>query len=158
MLLIEERAGTCPVAVRAGLLDRLMVRARARALDSALACGTSAEASARLALRAQQLVRMRNRRDLARGVRRILAEAERPGPSRSPQAPVCSDRVRAAAAEFRALAGLLLSPAPLPARGVAQARLLVTDGGGPLYRRSCQDDLRALVGEAVRSLDPLAGW
>ncbi len=158
MLLVEERAGTCPVAVRAGLRDRLIVRARAHALDTELARGTSAEASARLALRAQQLVRMRTRRDLARGIQRILAQAGLPDAASRPPAPVCRDRVRAAAAEFAALADRLLSPAPLPARGVAQARLLLTDGGGPVYRRGCRDDLRARVAEALRALDPLPGW
>jgi hypothetical protein len=37
-------------------------------------------------------------------------------------------------------------------------RVLLRDGGGPLYRRSCGDDLRARVREAADALDPLAGW
>jgi len=158
MLLVAERPGTGPVATRAGLRDRVMVHARGFSLDAALASGTSPEASTRLALRAQQLVRMRSRRDLARGIQRILASSVRPDASRWPPAPVCRDRVRVSAAEFQALADRLLSPAPLPARGVARARVLLCDAGGPLYRRSCADDLRARVSEAVRSLDPLAGW
>jgi hypothetical protein len=68
------------------------------------------------------------------------------------------DRVRAAAGEFQALADRLLSPAPLPARGVAQARLLLGDGGGPLYRRTGRDDLRARVAETLQALNPLTGW
>jgi hypothetical protein len=135
-----------------------MVHARAFTLDSELARGTAPEASTRLALRAQHLVQVRGRRELARGIRRVLAQAEQPDTFPRPPAPLCRDRVRAAAAELAALADRLLSPAPLPARGMAQARLLLTDGGGPLYRRSCGDDLRARVAEAVRSLDPLASW
>jgi hypothetical protein len=65
---------------------------------------------------------------------------------------------RGPAGEFQALADRLLSPAPLPARGVAQARLLLGDGVGPLYRGTSRDDLRTRVAEAVQALDPLTGW
>jgi hypothetical protein len=150
MLLVAERADASLSARRAGPWDRIMVRARAVALDGELARGHPPEASARLALRAQQLVRMRSRRDLADGIRRLLARAA--------SATVRWERVRAAAGEFQALADRLLSPAPLPARGVAQARVLLGDGAGPLYSRTSRDDLRARVAEAVRMLDPLAGW
>ncbi len=153
MLLVAERPGTGPAAVRAGLRDRVMVRARAFTLDTELARGASPEASTRLALRAQRLVGMRSRRELARGLQRVVADAARADASRWPPAAVCRDRVRAAAAEFQALAGRLLSPAPLPAGGVAQVRVLLSDGGGPLYRRGCRDDLRARVTGAIRSLD-----
>jgi hypothetical protein len=156
MLLVTERAGLG--SRQAGPWDRVMVRARAFSLDAELARGVPAEASTRLALRAQQLVRERGRREVARGIQRLLARAAQPGASRWPPAPVRWDRVRAAAGEFQALADRLLSPAPLPARGVAQARLLLGDGGGPLYHRAGRDDLRARVAEAVQALDPLAGW
>lgn len=158
MLLVAERADASLSARRAGPWDRVMVRARAVALDGELARGHPPEASARLALRAQQLVRMRSRRDLADSIRRLLARAARPDASRWPPATVRWERVRATAGEFRALADRLLSPAPLPARGVAQARVLLGDGAGPLYSRTSRDDLRARVAEAVRTLDPLAGW
>jgi hypothetical protein len=158
MLLVAELPGTWPVAARARLRDHVMVRVRGFTLDAELAGGTSPEASTRLALRAQLLVRMRSRRDLARGIRRILARAQPPGPSRWPSAPVRADRVRAAAAELQALADRLLSPAPLPARGIAQARMLLCDAGSPLYRRGSADDLGARVAAAVRSLDPLGSW
>jgi hypothetical protein len=101
---------------------------------------------------------MRSRRDLADSIRRLLARAARPDASRWPPATVRWERVRATAGEFRALADRLLSPAPLPARGVAQARVLLGDGAGPLYSHTSRDDLRARVAEAVRTLDPLAGW
>jgi hypothetical protein len=156
MLLVTEHAGVG--LRRAGPWDRVMVRARASSLDAELARGMPPEASTRLALRAQQLVRERGRRELARGIQRLLARAEQPGGSWWPPAPVRWDRVRAAATEFRALADLLVSPAPLPARGVAQARLLLGDGSGPLYRRTSRDDLRARVTEAMQALDPLAAW
>lgn len=158
MLLVAEQGGAGPSARRAGPWARVMVRAHASALDGELARGRPPEASTRLALRAQQLVRVRARRDLARGIQRLLARAARPAGSNWPPAPVRWDRVRAAAGEFQALADRLLSPAPLPARGVAQARVLLGDGRGPLYHRACRDDLRDRVAQAVRALDPLAGW
>jgi hypothetical protein len=158
MLLVAERADASPSARRAGPRDRVMVRARAAALDRELARGRPPEASTRLALRAQQLVRMRSRRDLADSIRRLLARAAQPDASRRPPATVRWERVRAAAGEFQALADRLLSAAPLPARGVAHARVLLGDGAGPLYSRTSPDDLRARVAEAVRMLDPLAGW
>jgi hypothetical protein len=30
---------------------------------------------------------------------------------------------------------------------------LLADGGGPLYRRACHDDLRAIVEQATRALE-----
>jgi hypothetical protein len=158
MLLVAERPGAWPVATRARLRDHVMVRVRGFALDAELAGGSSPEASTQLALRAQLLVRMRSRRDLARGIRRILRAAEQPRAAGPLPIPVCADRVQAAAAELRALADRLLSPAPLPAVGVAQARLLLCDAGGPVYRRGCTDDLGARAAAAVRSLDPLGSW
>jgi hypothetical protein len=158
MLLVAEGPDIGLAATRPRLWDHLVVRARSFTLDSELARGVPPEANARLALRAQQLVGMRSRRDLAGGIRRVLADAERPGAARPGPVPVCQDRVRAAAAELQALAGRLLSPAPLPARGVAQARLLLSDAGGSLYRRGGPDDLGARVAAALSSLDPLSGW
>src|ERR1700751_851247 len=121
MLLVAERADASP-------WDRVMVRARAAALDRELARGRPPEASTRLALRAQQLVRMRSRRDLADSIRRLLARAAQSDASRRPPAPVRWERGQAGAGEFQALAGRLLSAAPLPARGVAHARVLLGDG------------------------------
>ena len=66
--------------------------------------------------------------------------------------------MRAAAPEFKALADRLLSPAPVPAHGMAQASLLLHDGSGPVYRRSSHDDLPARVHQAVEALDALAVW
>jgi len=158
MLVVAERPGIGLAATRPSPWDHVVVRARSFTLHSELARGVPPEANPRLALRAQQLVGSRSRRGLADGIRRVLADAERSGAERPRAAPVCRERVQAAAAELRALAGRLLSPAPLPARGVAQARMLLSDAAGPLYRPGCPDDLGARVAEAVRSLDPLAAW
>jgi hypothetical protein len=39
------------------------------------------------------------------------------------------------------LSGALLAAGPVPARGVAMVVLLLSDGTGPLYRRSRADEL-----------------
>jgi hypothetical protein len=158
MLVVAERPGIGLAATRPSPWDHVVVRARSFTLDSELARGVPPEASPRLALRAQQLVGSRSRRGIADGIRRALADAERPGAERPGAAPVCRERVRAAATELRALAGRLLSAAPLPARGVAQARLLLCDAGGPLYRVSGSDDLPGRVSAALGFLDPLSAW
>jgi hypothetical protein len=75
-----------------------------------------------------------------------------------PPVTICRDRVQAASREFEALAARLLSPAPVPAYGMAQTSILLHDGGGPLYRRGSRDDLPARVHQAVESLDTLARW
>lgn len=157
MLLVTEQEGTCPVAKRAGVWDRIMTRARSFTLDGLLAGGASPEATVRLALRAQQLTSMRERRGLALGIAHILASATQPPGSHWLPIQVCRDRVQAAADDFRALAGLLLKPAPVPAQGVAQTSLLLHDGGSPLYRRSSPEDLRARIRQAVQVLGSLTG-
>jgi hypothetical protein len=138
-----------------------MARVRSFALDRELADGASPEASVRLALRAQRLTGMRDRRMLAQGIRHLLDATVRPAGSGRPLVAVRRDQVRAAVPEFEALADRLLSPAPVPAQGMAQASMLLQDGGSPLYQRSTAQDRRplpALVHQAVEGLDTLAAW
>ena len=71
---------------------------------------------------------------------------------------VNSRRVLVAAAELRTLAGRLLAPAPVAARGVATTRLLLTDGAGPLYWGDATTDLRACICQAISALDPTGDW
>src|SRR5690242_12068673 len=109
------------VASRPRLRDRLMVRLRPRRLDRALACGTSPEASAPLALRAQQLTEPEQRVSIARELRRIIREAhEARRPALSRIMPSMA-RVRAAREELIRLADTLEEPGPVTAGGVAQA-------------------------------------
>lgn len=158
MLLVTERTGTGPAARHASPWDRIVARARSFALDRELARGASPEASVRLALRAQRLTGMRERRMLALGIKRLLDSTARPAGSARPLVTVRRDQVRAAAPELEALAARLLSPAPVPARGMAQTSLLLHDGSGPVYRRSSAEDLPARVHQTVEALDTLACW
>jgi hypothetical protein len=152
-VLLQE--GGCPIARHVCLIDRLAARLRARRLDRQLALGASPDASVALALRAQALVAMSVRRDLARSARRVLAAARTPGATRL-AVPVCRDRVTDSAAEFDELIGRLLAACPVPAQGVARASVLLCDGSGPLYHRACPDDLRTRVREAASALSPLS--
>lgn len=142
----------CPVPRAARPWHRLLARLRAARLDRELAAGASPDASLVLALHAQQLVRMRARLGIAASLRRVLASAAQgPGAARLP-VPVCGDRVRDCAAELGDLISGLLTAGPVPAAGVAQARLLLSDGGGPLYDRGAPGDLRARVHSAAGAL------
>ena len=64
------------------------------------------------------------------------------------------DRVRAAETEIRELAAALRVAQPVPARGVALATLLLTDGISPLYHWPNRADLGAQLREAIHHLDP----
>jgi hypothetical protein len=154
-MLVLLDVGGCPVAATARLWDRVRARWRAPRLDHDLADGARPDATLDLTLRAQTLIGRPTRYDLARSVRHVLATSMRPPVPGRPQVPVCRDRVRACSAEFEELIRSLLAAGPIPARGVAKTRVLLTDAGGPLYRRSSPDDLRARIREAADALTPL---
>jgi hypothetical protein len=135
---------------------RLLVRLRAGGLDRALADGASPEATVALAVRAHMLATGRARADLAGGARRIALAAAQPPASGRPAVPVCLDRVRASAPEFGELISRLLAGGLVPARGIAQASILLGDARGPLYHRASRDDLRARIRQAADALDPLS--
>lgn len=135
--------------------DRLVARLRARRLDRALARGTSPESSAPLALRAQRLTEPEQRGSIARELRRIVRESqESRRPTLSHVMPSRS-RVRDARKELIRLADRLEEPGPVAAGGVAQARILLTDGTGPLYNA---DSCTTLVAGAARALRELRPW
>jgi hypothetical protein len=145
--------------------DRIRARFLAARLDRELARGARPETNADLAARAVRLTSMRSRRELARSLQRILAAGLPAGgrgrsmaadpPARvasQSYVPIRRDRVSRSASELEELAAHLVQPGPVPARGVALVHQLLTDGGGPLYRRACHDDLTALVEQATLAL------
>jgi len=158
VLLADADGGVYPhrITVR----DRVLARGHADRWDRALARGVSPESCAPLALHAQTLASPRSRRELASSLTRILDDAQGGhvpdwnalGPRHH------SAHVLSARGEINALVGLLLAPAPVGGRGVALVRLLLTDGGGPLYRRTAPSVLVLEIGRAVRALDPTADW
>jgi hypothetical protein len=153
MLVLLEDGCPVPAAVRPR--DRLLVRLRAFRLDAALAAGASPDATVALALRAQRLVRMPARRDLAWTAQRVLAAAvHAPAAGRLP-VPVCRDRIQDCSEELEELARRLLAAGPVSAQGVAQARALLADATSPIYHRASPDDLRTRVLAAADALSPV---
>jgi hypothetical protein len=148
MLVVLDDARVGLVACTPGPWVRLKVRMRSGRLDGVLAGGAPPEDSLGLAVRAQLLAGMRTRTDLARGMQRIVDAA---GGHRSP-VPVCNDRIRACSGEFAELISRLLGPGPVSAQGVAQAKALVTDAGGPVYHRASLTDLRSSLRSAMDAL------
>ena len=146
---------------------RMLARSRAVRLDRELADGASPEASAALAARAMRLTSMEFRRGLAASLQRMLAAAGepaglRPRPAagrsllaaadRPPRVPFRLARIRQSAPRLAALAGRLVEPGPVPARGVAVLSPLLADGAGPLYREASRDDLGAIIERAAQAL------
>ncbi len=62
-------------------------------------------------------------------------------------------RISRSAPEIAELVSQLVQPGPVPVRGVAIVSQLLADGGGPLYREACPEDLGAIVGRATKALN-----
>ncbi len=138
---------------------RVLARVLAFSLDRQLASGHAPESNRLLAARAEWLVSPRVRRALGERWRDLVeqarAEAPRRGPvGRTPGAPLCRHRILAAEDAVQAMAGALATALPIPARGVAKASLLLSDGTGPLYNRGCGTDLPTVLREVTEELDP----
>jgi hypothetical protein len=155
MLVLLEQSHSGLTVRHASGWDRVTIWCRGARLDRALAAGASPDASVPLALRARALVRSSVRRDLAHSVGRVLDLGTRRVALGRWTVPVCLDRVGDAAGELRSLIDHLASPGPVSARGVAQVRVLLRDGSGPLYNRANTDDLRARLRTSIEALDPL---
>jgi hypothetical protein len=153
--------GDPPVLRPRRLGDRALARLRAASLDEALAAGSAPESSRLLAARAQALVAPRARRSVAASWERVLRLAHRarahpaaPLPASRGSVPLSADQIVAAEAAIRALIGHLNAAAPVPARGVAMARLLLTDATSPVYQRHPRIPLATALAAAVTQLDP----
>jgi hypothetical protein len=160
MLILIDDLDQSVTAKAATNWERFVSHWRASKLDRDLASGASPDANAFLALRAQALVQPGMRRRLADRVSHLLAEAGEDRASRyiDPRVSIQRDSILDAADALQMLIDRLLMAAPVPARGVALARLLLTDGAGPLYCPSDRSDLRARVLAAVDQLEPLSNW
>jgi hypothetical protein len=145
-----------PLVMRPRRLDdRVLARVFGASLDESLAAGRPPESSPLLAARAQDIVSLRRRRSTARNWENLLRRAREAG-STWPHAalPVCADQIIAAEPAIRDLAGRLAVPLPVPARGVAMARALLTDGSGPVYNPRARTALAAALEAAIAQLDP----
>jgi hypothetical protein len=123
---------------RAGARHWQAARLRARGLDVRIARGVPPESDKALAARAARLTRRSARRELARRIERLAHDARDAG---------------ALAEELQLLARRLVAPAPVAARGVARAHLLLSDHWRPLYPGRSTDVLRTVVARAIDALD-----
>ena len=130
------------------LLSRMHARLRADSLDRALVAGVSPEASVLLAVHAQRIARPRTCRTLATTLRRLNSDRTGPG-----AIPVRRSRIRLAAPRLDAIATRLETNGPIPARGMAALRLLLSDGAGPLYRTGTDTNLDGQLARILADLE-----
>jgi hypothetical protein len=152
--------GDPPVPQRSRPGDWLLTRLRSVSLDAELARGCPPESSRLLAARAAALVTPRRRRALAGYWDRLLGRARQqlrartwPGPPAA-AVPLCADQIVAATPAIRDLISRLAAPLPVPARGVAMARVLLTEASSPVYNPRAPVALAAAVAAAAAELDP----
>lgn len=154
-MLVQLEQGGGPVVITVRPWARLLARLRAARLDADLARGAPPDGSIELALRARTLARTSTRRELARGAQRALTVSMREPAFAGMPVPLRRDQVLACSRELTELIERLLADGPVSARGMAQARTLLADGTGPLYRRTSADELRAAIrsaADAVRAV------
>ena len=144
------------------LTDRLLARVFGASLDESLAAGSAPESARLLAVRARDIVSLPRRRATAANWERLLRVARRsagapPVPrsgARAAAIPVCAGQIVAAEPAIRELVSSLSVPLPVPARGVAMARVLLTDAAGPVYNCRSRVSLGAALDAAIVHLDP----
>jgi hypothetical protein len=127
-------------------------------LDCELARGVPPEARAALALRAQAIGETRTREVLAQSLQQILGDARQGSQPRRGQIATLTADVLAAADQLERLIERLLEPGIVAVCGLAQVRMLLIDGGGPLYFRGASQDLEAAAASALANLEPAPEW
>jgi hypothetical protein len=135
-------------------LDYILSRLYPERLNADLAAGQPPETSPRHAAHARRLVGPRMRDALATNWEHLLVTAQGSTGGLSHRAPIRRERVHRADSEIRKLITALRATGPMPARGVAIAARLLTDGRGPIYNPNVSDDLTATVALALEHLDP----
>ena len=144
-----------PLAMRPSrLADRLAAWWLGASLDRQLAAGRAPESSPLLAARAQRIVAIRHRQELARTWENRLRIARRRPETYPPVLPILSDRLVAAEPAVRELVRCLTTPLPVAARGVALATTLLTDALSPVYNPLSRVTLDAALAAAIAELDP----
>jgi hypothetical protein len=134
---------------------RLGARVFGTSLDEHLAQGEGPDANAFLGARALQLTSRRLRRSIADSWLDVLIQARQKLTPFDLRIPVVRRRVLEAEDQIRAVADALVAPLTT-ARGVAMASSLLSDGAGPLYNPGSTTDLRFMLVDVLRQLDPLA--
>jgi hypothetical protein len=136
------------------LLDNILLGFNAPCLDAELAAGVPPEISPRHEARARWLVAPRRRQVLADGWEHLLVTARGPTGGLSNRAPIRRERIRRAEPEIREMISALRANGPIPARGIAIATKLLTNGCGPIYNNNAGDDIKDALALALAHLDP----
>ena len=149
-VIVADECGLALSGVR--LVDRLGARIFAGSLDAELAAGLPPEGRRMRAVRAGVLVRPRRRKRLADAWCGLLARC-----STAQSTPLAALPPRRAAVLHARdliveLADRLSAASPVPPSAVAMARLLLTDGTGPVYRTTSPESLQSAVAAVVREL------
>jgi hypothetical protein len=152
MLILTDEFGSI-VSVTPHWRDHVHARLHADRIDRELAAGASPDGEMPAALRARTLTGTRYRHSLAAGVQRVITEGLSPTPASTARLPMNRRRVLNALGDLQELHDALIAHGPVPARGVALAKRLLTEGSGPLRGRGEVEDLGIAVRRAVRALD-----
>jgi len=153
LVLADKRNPGCLVVARSRATARVRARMCSRQLDRALAQGTSPDSSAVLSVRAHDLIGVRTRSMLAQSIRRLVEEAGHPVRPLQFTIPICRSKVWRSRQALEEVADRLLGSEPLDARGLAQLRLLLSDGAGPLYDHPGANDLRPALQRVMAALE-----
>ena len=125
---------------------RLRVLLHRWTLDNEIASGAGRRPPNERRLRSRQLADPRTRRRLARSLRRVVAESDRPPATRMESSvPMRRETVARSREALLGLAERLDQAVPVHATGIARVRVLLGDGTGPLYSRSAARSLADAV-------------
>ena len=133
---------------------RILSRPIASRVDRQIASGRSTDSSRVVARRAHALVSPAVRGRLARDWEGLLTQARRPRGMHDPRVPFNSGSIMGCENQIVQLISALSASLPLPARGVAMASQLLSDGAGPLYNRRRSADLDSALRSVLSQLDP----
>jgi hypothetical protein len=136
------------------LSEEILLRLSAGSLDADLAAGIPPETSPRHEARARRIATPRIRHALAGDWEHLLLVSHTAIQGPSGRVPIRRERLHRAEPEIREMIEALRASGPVPARGVAIATNLLTDGRGPIYNGKAPDDLTATVMRAVEHLNP----
>ena len=153
LVLTDRRNPGCVVVARSRAVARVRARVCARGLDRELAQGISPDSRAVLSVRAHDLIGARTRLVLAQSIRRLVDDAAHPLQQLHFAVPICRSKVWRCRHTLEDVADRLAGGEPLDARGVAQLRLLLSDGAGPLYDHPGADDLEPALQRVVAALE-----
>lgn len=126
----------------ASIITRVIAELAATRFDKLLAADVAPEPGSALAAHVSRLASAGERRKLAEALQTCVFETHKRRTRMSQGIPVNRTGIAAAMGLIDQVVLRLLGPRRVSARGVARLRLLLSDGGGPMYW-SAGGDLRA---------------